>query len=73
MALSQQDHEAFMAKVATTLRDGLKLKLVMIKRDLSAAQAKCPECPGMLQGRLCGPKKHMRFWCTGSCKRQMME
>ncbi|MCY0147044.1 hypothetical protein OEG84_04745 [Hoeflea sp. G2-23] len=58
---------------ATTIRDALKLKKVMIARGLTRAQAKCPECDGMVQGRLAGPKNHMRFWCDGTCKRSLME
>lgn len=64
---------SFVNTVRTTLRDATKLKAVMLKRGLTAAQAKCPECGGMLQGRLVGPKNHLRFWCQGICKRQMME
>jgi len=63
----------FMKKVASTMRDAIKLKSVMLKKKLREARAKCPECEGELQGRLVGPKNHMRFWCTGTCNRQMME
>lgn len=59
--------------VKSTIRDAMKLKKVMMGRNLRAAKAKCPECGGMLQGRLAGRKNHLRFWCDGECKRQMME
>ena len=59
--------------VASTIRDSVKLKTVMLKKGLRAARAPCPECGGELQGRLAGTKNHMRFWCTGTCSRQMME
>lgn len=63
----------FISTMRTTLRDATKLKSVMQKRGLRRAQAKCPECGGMLQGALVGKRDHMRFWCTGTCKRQLME
>ena len=63
----------FMAQVATTLRDGVKLKKAMLKRGLRQARAKCPECDGMLHGALVGRKDHLRFACDGPCNRQMME
>jgi len=46
---------------------------VMLKKGLRQARAKCPECEGELRGALAGPRNHMRFYCTGPCKRQMME
>ena len=63
----------FMASVRTTIRDAVKLKTVMLKKRLDAARAPCPECGGEMHGRLAGPRKHMRFWCTGTCNRRMME
>ena len=63
----------FLLTVRSTIRDATKLKKVMLDRNLRAAKAKCPECGGMLQGRLAGRKNHMRFWCEGTCKRSMME
>lgn len=65
--------QEFMKRFGTTLRDAARLKRVMLKRGLRRAQAKCPECDGMLQGALAGRKDHMRFWCTGTCGRRMME
>lgn len=63
----------FLKSVRSTIRDAGKMKQVMLRKNLRAARAKCPECGGELQGRLAGPKNHMRFWCTGTCQRQMME
>lgn len=71
--MSLTSNSDFMAAVRTTIRDAGKLKQVMLRKGITAARAPCPECGGELQGRLAGPKKHMRFWCTGTCKRQMME
>ena len=62
-----------MAKVASTLRDGTKLKAAMQKRGLRQARARCPECVGTLHGALVGRKDHLRFACDGPCNRQMME
>lgn len=59
--------------IATTLRDAVKMKTKMLQAKLTKARAKCPECEGELHGRLVGPKNHMRFWCSGSCNRQLME
>jgi uncharacterized protein with PIN domain len=70
---SDENCAAFMKTVASTMRDAIKLKSVMLKKNLTEARAKCPECEGELHGGLAGPKKHMRFWCDGPCKRQMME
>lgn len=63
----------FMAKVATTLRDAVKIKAVMLEKGLTESRAKCPECEGELHMVLVGRKKHARFYCDGTCKRQMME
>lgn len=63
----------FMASVRTTIRDAGKLKAIMLRRGLRQARAKCPECGGELHGALAGKRNHMRFWCDGTCKRQMME
>lgn len=63
----------FQGVIATTLRDAVKMKTKMLEAGLTQARAKCPECEGELQGRLVGRKNHMRFWCSGSCKRQLME
>lgn len=67
------DDDDFMASIRTTIRDAGKLKTVMLKKGLRQARAKCPECGGELHGALAGPRNHMRFWCDGTCKRQMME
>lgn len=63
----------FLNAVATTLRDGIKLKQKMLAKGISSAWTVCPECGGKLQGRLVGRRKHMRLWCEGECKRSMME
>lgn len=63
----------FMKSVASTIRDAVKLKARMLERNLTSAKVICPECAGMLHGRLVGRKNHMRFWCDGACKHQMME
>lgn len=69
----ETSRDDFLALIRTTFRDAEKLKTVMLKRGLKAARARCPECGGTLNGRLAGPRNHMRFWCDGTCKRQMME
>jgi hypothetical protein len=63
----------FMKFVGDTLANGIKMKTVMLKKGLQRARAKCPKCEGELQGALVGPKKHLRFWCTGTCGQQMIE
>jgi hypothetical protein len=72
MTATGQD-EDFMASVRSTIRDAVKLKAVMLRKGLREARAKCPECGGELHGRLAGARNHMRFWCDGTCNRQMME
>ena len=69
----QMSDDEFMAAIRSTIRDAGRLKAVMLKRGLRAARAACPECGGTLHGALAGPRNHMRFWCDGPCKRQMME
>ena len=59
--------------IETTLRDAIKMKNVMLAKKLTQARALCPECEGELHGALVGRKNHMRFWCDGPCKRQIME
>lgn len=71
--MGDSKHEDFARVVGTVIRDMVKLKGVMLSRKLRAAKAVCPECGGMLQGRLVGRKNHMRMWCEGTCNRQMME
>ena len=70
---AESSKDDFMATMRSTLRDATKLKSIMLNKGLRAARAKCPECSGEMHGRLAGHKNHMRFWCTGTCKRQMME
>lgn len=71
--MNAADKSDFMASIRSTIRDAGKLKAVMLKKGLRQARAKCPECEGELRGALAGPRNHMRFHCTGTCKRQMME
>lgn len=71
--MSETADSDFMQTVRTTIRDAVKLKTVMLKKGLRRAKAKCPECDGFVNGALAGPRNHMRFWCDGTCKRQMME
>jgi len=67
------EHDDFARRIGTIIRDMVKLKKVMLARNLTSAKTVCPECGGMLQGRLVGRKNHMRMWCEGTCNRQMME
>lgn len=48
-----------------------RLATVMKKKGLKKARAKCPDCPGFLQGRLNGPRAY-RFWCDGTCGKALM-
>lgn len=64
-----------MSKVARTLENAIKMKARMKEIGCDSANVKCPEagCGGRLHMRLVGPRKHMRFWCDGECKQQLME
>lgn len=65
---------ALHAKFATSFVTAMKLKKVMLKRGLTAARAVCPSCGAMLQGRLVGPRNHLRMWCEGAgCTTTAME
>lgn len=70
---ARAEHADFMERFGSTLTDALKMKARMKERGLTSAHVKCPQCPGRLHMRLVGPKKHMRFWCDGTCKRSMIE
>ncbi|TLX12097.1 hypothetical protein [Rhizobium sp. MHM7A] len=59
--------------ILSTITDGMKMKAQMIKKGVTSACVRCPKCDGMLHARLAGRKNHIRFWCDGPCKRQMME
>lgn len=59
--------------IMSTLTDGMKMKAQMLKKGISSARVQCPQCDGFLHARLAGRKNHLRFWCDGPCKRQMME
>lgn len=59
--------------ILSTITDGMKMKSQMIKKGVTSALVQCPKCDGMLHARLAGRKNHLRFWCDGPCKRQMME
>lgn len=59
--------------ILSTVTDGLKMKGQMIKKGINAARVDCPQCEGKLHARLVGRNRHLRFWCDGPCKRQMME
>ncbi|CAN7396733.1 hypothetical protein [Neorhizobium sp. LjRoot104] len=61
------------ASILSTITDGMKMKARMIEKGVTSARVKCPKCDGMLHARLAGRKNHLRFWCDGPCKRQMME
>lgn len=63
----------FRRRIKSSIRDAVKLKKAMIKKNLRRAKAKCPECEGHIQGALVGRRDHMRFWCDGTCNRQLME
>lgn len=71
--MTPEELESFKELVGRTFDLGIRMKLRMLDKGLVRAQAKCPDCDGMLQGRLTGPRKHMRFWCSGTCGKQMME
>ncbi|KEA07171.1 hypothetical protein [Rhizobium rhizogenes] len=59
--------------ILSTITDGMKMKDQMVKKGVTSARVKCPKCDGMLHARLAGRKNHIRLWCDGPCKRQMME
>jgi hypothetical protein len=67
------DKDDFIKIMRTTMRDAAKLKQVMIKKNLYAAKAKCPECEGYLMGTRSRYNGHIHMHCTGPCGRRMME
>jgi hypothetical protein len=64
-----------MKEIESTLRDAMKLKKVMLKRGITKAKAKCPECGGWLRGRLYKGRGGMNIamFCEGTCKRSLMQ
>ena len=69
------EHDAFMKQTGKILETGMKLKKVMLDKQITTARAKCPHCAhGFLHGRLAGRKNHLRMWCDGEgCDIWMME
>jgi ssDNA-binding Zn-finger/Zn-ribbon topoisomerase 1 len=63
----------WLTTMRSTMRDAVKLKAVMVKKNLYRAKAKCPECEGHLVGTRSKYNGHISMICTGPCKRQMME
>lgn len=59
--------------IMSTITDGMKMKKQMLKKGIRSARVHCPKCDGHLHARLAGRNNHLRFWCDGPCKRQMME
>jgi hypothetical protein len=55
-----------------TLNLAIKFKKVMKAKQLKQARAKCPDCPGYLQGRL-HPNGHLHMRCDGTCGKVFME
>ncbi len=52
----------------------MKLKKVMLAKNISWAKTKCPECSGWLHGRIAGPRNHLHMACESpSCIMRMME
>jgi len=51
----------------------MKMKAQMLKNGIRSARVRCPKCDGYLHARIAGRNNHLRFWCDGPCKRQMME
>jgi ssDNA-binding Zn-finger/Zn-ribbon topoisomerase 1 len=59
--------------IMSTITDGMKMKRQMLKKGIRSARVRCPKCDGYLHARIAGRNNHLRFWCDGPCKRQMME
>lgn len=59
--------------IMKTLKLAMKLKRVMLKKNLRKAKAVCPNCPDkFINGALSGPRDHIRFHCD--CRKmQLME
>jgi hypothetical protein len=71
MGKNAADMENFRKHVAKVMELAGKLKVVMQKKGLRRARAKCPDCPGkFLNGTLNGKKDHMHFCCD--CRKMSM-
>lgn len=61
----------FVDRMMATVKLADKMAVITKKKGKSAIQAKCPDCDGYLQMRYGGPRS-FRFWCDGTCGKQMM-
>ena len=72
-AEARGEHDDFMKRMGRILVEAQKFKVVMKKRGLTRAKARCPFCAtGHWHGRLAGPKQHLHMSCDG-CDVMMME
>jgi len=66
----------WMKDAVADIHTAMKLKEVMVRKGIRSAKAKCPKCGNeTMQGRLAGPRNHIRFWCDteGCTLTKMME
>lgn len=55
----------FMDKILERVKTALKIKKIMLKKNLTRARCKCPHCQdGMINATLAGPKKHIHARCS---------
>lgn len=78
------EHSDFMKHLAVVLRTALKLKKVMVDKNLTTAKTKCPKCEGsealhgrLVVGRDAGRHRRsggaFRMWCDNCADIRMME
>lgn len=66
--------DEFQQTIAQVLPVAMKLKKVMLAKNITWAKTECPECGGWLHGRIAGPRKHLHMACENpSCIMRMME
>jgi hypothetical protein len=72
-AQARGEHDDFMKRAGAILRNAMKFKKALQKRNLMRGKAKCPFCAeGHWHGVLAGPKQHLHMSCDG-CDVMMME
>ena len=70
---SHHANEAFWAKAIEAVETGMKLKKIMLKKNLTACKCECPRCGQTIHASLAGRKNHLRMACEGRCGMNMME
>ena len=63
----------FLKLMETRLPNAMKMKKVMLKKQIRKAKYKCEECAGHWHATISGSRHHIMIRCDGSCNFVFME